>query len=271
VCLAGGLAAQYPRLTLIRGELAIEEGVRINWTDFLVEIQEARSRIPERRVMVCRDGSFELRDIEPGEYYLRVVNVRGEAIQETLVFLRDTSPLAIRIAGPGGGRSRPVAGTVSVRELQKGPGKGAAPNDRGARYMASHQYAQAAKAFREAIGAEPRLAMAHHNLSIALLAMGDYGQAEVAARRALELAPDSASARYAVGLSLLAQQTNLAEAVDHLLQAAPKFPRARLHAARTLAGQGNRQEAAAQLRLYLATANAADRPAVEAWLASLER
>ncbi|MGH7254981.1 MAG: tetratricopeptide repeat protein, partial [Nitrospirales bacterium] len=50
---------------------------------------------------------------------------------------------------------------------------------------------ESAKHFRKAVSADPKLAIAHFNLALALDKMGDHGKATEHFKKAAELAPDN--------------------------------------------------------------------------------
>ena len=60
------------------------------------------------------------------------------------------------------------------------------------------------------------------------------------------------------------------EALESLGAAARQFPKARLMAARILARLGDRARAAAELRIFLRSANPEEKPTVVRWLAKLQ-
>ncbi len=146
-----------------------------------------------------------------------------------------------------------------------------AHNNLGARYMALNQYDKAATEFQKTVALDPESTKGYLNLSLALMARRRYPEAETAARRAVQLDPHSVKARYALGQILASQEKNTPEALEHLRQAVPQYPKARLMLARVLVRQGAIDEAAAELREYLKSGNPDKRQEVEYWLAQLSQ
>jgi tetratricopeptide (TPR) repeat protein len=108
------------------------------------------------------------------------------------------------------------------------------------------------------------------NLALALYSRQRYAEAEDAARAALRLNPTMRNAQYALGLTLAAQRRAPEEAIQKLAAVADTLPRARLVLAGLLSDKGDRNQAAAELRKYLASGDPVERQQVKVWLAQLE-
>ncbi len=109
----------------------------------------------------------------------------------------------------------------------------------------------------------------HVNLALALATASRFSDAAISARRGLQLDPSSVSARYVLGVSEVTAGRCTGEAERDLRAASDHFPRARLTLARLLECRGEKGEAAAELRSYLESPRAANRPGVEQWIQRL--
>jgi Tfp pilus assembly protein PilF len=256
-------------------------------------------------------GNFEFRNVPSGDYQIRLTDFAGNVLAEQSVHLippvwfvnidlrPDNAP------APAGGSAG--GGVVSLAELQhKVPGKAAkefekaskaarkgdneaaiahlqkaieidpgyiqAYNNLGARYLRAQEYDKAAEEFLRALELDPNCQPAASNLGFTYIALQRYSDAEQYARRAVDLDATSNRARFALGLALAAQNREPEEALRNLKAAARELPQARLALAQFLSDHGAKAAAAAELRKYLDSpeAAAADRQKLEAWLLRLE-
>ncbi len=292
-----------PRRVFVEGEVSQEHGMLPD--DLTVEAYDLRNHVRVDQAMVRRDGRFQFRSIPTGDYWIRIVNMRGDVLGEDLASIHENrGPLLFQIPARDG--IRPPEGVVPVerilhpvphkarkefRQSQKALAAGQteeslkhlekaiqispnyleAHNNLGARYLMLGQFEEAVKEFRTTIALDPALAKAHSNLSVALMMRRSYPEAETAARRALELEPQSAPASYVLGQTLALQGKNTPEALRSLRKSAEQYPKARLVIAQLLVRQGAIEEAAIELREYLRSANPEKRQEVQSWLTRLER
>jgi tetratricopeptide (TPR) repeat protein len=254
-------------------------------------------------VQVMSDGSFELSDLDTGEYEVKISTLSGDLVHQEFINIgENVGPLLVRLplreVTPQGG------GTVSVRHLLHRPSSKAvreyraalkscrsgrvgkcqehleraieidadymeAHNNLGVRYMAQDQYDKAVVEFQRTVELDPSSTRGQLNLSLALSLLKRYSEAEEAARRALQLEPRSIPARYALGQILAVQDKNTPEAVKSLQMATEQFPNARLPLARVLVCRGAIKEAVRVLREYLQSGTSEKRQEVQTWLAHL--
>ncbi len=272
----------------------------------VVDLEPASSDGVGARTEVDGSNDFSFDEVPIGDYRLRVTGLNGNVIYEEYVSVSDgDNSLVIRL--PDQQIERPASDTISVQRLErkippkaftelkksgeasrKGdlqksvdhlqraiqayPDYVEAHNNLGVCYLRLNRVQEALAEFQKAGQLDPESARVNANLSSVLLMVSRYPEAEAAARRALRSDPSSDNARYILALSLKAQNRAEAEALEDLRRVAPQLPRARLAAAEILVQQGHRHQAIRELRQYLqAAASAADRPAVQSWLAQLQR
>lgn len=298
-----GQAQQDPaKRVFVEGEVSQEHGTLPD--DLVVEAYDLRNHMRVDQALVRRDGRFQFRNLPTGDYWIRIVNLRGDVLGEDLASVHENrGPLSLRIRAQDG--IRPPEGVVSVgkmlhpipdkaekefrrsqkalsagqaeeslkhleRAVQISPNYVEAHNNLGARYLMLGQQEEAIKEFQKTIALDPALAKAHSNLSVALMMRHRYPEAEAAARRALELEPGSAPPSYVLGQALTLQQKNIPEALENLRKSARQYPKAHLVIAQLLVRQGAMEEAANELREYLRSGNPEQKQQVESWLTRLE-
>ncbi len=291
------------RRVFVEGEVSQEGGMLPD--ELTVEVYDLQDHMRVDQAMVRRDGRFQFRNLQTGNYWIRIVNMHGDALLEDFAFIHENGvPLSFRI--PAREAIRASEGAVSVnrmihpiphkaekefRQLQKAFAAGQvqqslehlekaiqmcpeyteAHNNLGARYLMLGQPDKAVKEFRATIALDPAFAKGHVNLSLALMINGGYPEAEAAARRALQLEPESVPAHYALGQVLGLQKKSAPETLGNLRKAVEAYPKARLIIAQVLLRQGAIEEAVLELRAYLASGHPEKRQEVQSWLASLER
>jgi tetratricopeptide (TPR) repeat protein len=212
------------------------------------------------------DGAFEFRGATPGPYLLTVRNERGETVYQNSVSVGEPGmpPLIIHLPESltGSRASQPLAGAISVRQLQHPPTRKALNAAvQAARFSAARDYSKAAAALEKAVALSPDYADAHTNLgamyfrlaryqesiaeterSIAIggatapklcnvafaqLQLANDANALDAARAALRLQPDDPRAHFIVGLVLFLSHGPVDEVKNHLEFAARTLPDAR--------------------------------------------
>jgi tetratricopeptide (TPR) repeat protein len=291
---------------MVRGRL--ESDIAFLQADLTVELQDHSRGSFAAQSTVGNDGSFELRNVPTGLYYLRVVSLRGDIVCEQIVdVLPYTGELTVRLPKRSG--SHPGAGTVSVRQLQRpvpekafravaeaqqdavaGRGLDAvrklehalriypdysdARCNLGVQYVRLGRYREAQEQFEKAAEIGPPSAMLFGNLAFSLCALGRLKDAEQAARRAVALDKSYARGHFLLG-SILAKSVapgfleRAPEAAQHLRLGAADVPHAFIEIAQIYLTEGDRLGAAEELRLYLQSGDRKYRPDVEGWLAKL--
>jgi Flp pilus assembly protein TadD len=258
----------------------------------------------DRQVQTSGTGDFEFPSVPSGTYVVQVTDGVGNVLARQVVDADGPEPLRLRIGERA--TAQPPSGTVSaravrvkvpsaaVKELRKAsqleqggdvpaaldhlhraveicPDFAGAHNNLGIAYLRLNRAEEAVGEFRTAQRLDPGTALYSANLGAGLAAVGDYAGAVTAEREALREDPGQSRARYVLGMALHALG-QLRDALKYLREAAADMPSARFQAARVLADLGQRGEAAAELRRYLASpGEVRDRPQAEQWLAELER
>lgn len=297
-----GFAQQgFPGSGLIRGEVSLPEGVSAD--GLVVELHDVANQLTNNQVSLDRDGSFQLHEVPPGIYDIRIVNIRGDVLLERVMPVHEGGVLSLQLSSVGHDRKPQGAVSVSrllhpiprdaekefiramearengrlnesVEHLEKAirifPAYTEAHNNLGVRLFVSGQNDKAAQEFRTAIALDPACAKAYANLSLVLAAEHHYSDAEEAARRALQLEPETEAGHYALGMALAFGEIDPTEALAHLRRAVHGFPAARLSIADLLMRKGAVDEAVLELQAYLESGKQEHREEVQAWLARLK-
>lgn len=299
---AASLSAQMtqPRSVRVQGELSQEGGGTVD--GLWVELTDQGR--PVQRVPANPDGGFQFSDLPTGDYEVRIVDWQGRVLRREFVSLHDNgAPIMIKLPktegspAPGGPVSvrsllHPVPSKArkeylraekslkegspadAVQHLQKAvelfPGYVEAHNNLGTRYMLERKYERAVLEFKTAVDLDPSSTVPQSNLAVALVTLKRYDEAADAARRALATDSDSPQARYALGLAAAGKGQCTEAALGNLKAAAQKFPKAHLAAATVLVCRRDPGAAATELRAYLASPGAENRPLVERWIGELE-
>lgn len=136
----------------------------------------------------------------------------------------------------------PAAGRGLSRSVERGPSK-RVPTllSEGDTRMADGDHAEAAARYEEALALEPRNAVAHNKLGLALQMQGRFGHAEEQFRRAIELKPSYAEAYFRLG-TVLRWKGNFSASETALRRTVKLDPRnadALVGLGQTLAGLGS--------------------------------
>jgi tetratricopeptide (TPR) repeat protein len=243
----------------IKGELRSDSTVPFH--EYLVEVGDLGHSTDTRRTEVQFDGTFQLRDIHPGTYTLRVTTLDGELVHQELVTVApQTGPLTIRLPAP---RTKPSApGIVAFNQLRHPPSRKAFQAMEAAqRYSESGQTEKAVEELEKAVRISPEYADAYNNLGVQHIRMGRfqeacdefshaiaiagpstsrlsnlaYAQRQLnrlpeaieSARAAVRLDPTSAQAHLILGSILAIDPGTRAESIPHLERAAETMPSAR--------------------------------------------
>lgn len=110
------------------------------------------------------DGEFEFRDAPPGAYLVTVTNERGEAVYQSNVSIGGPgmTPLIIHLSDglPARGASPPLAGAISLRQLQHPPSRKAFDAAAQAqRFSEAGDYPKAATALESRLRSRPTTPM----------------------------------------------------------------------------------------------------------------
>ncbi len=175
------------KITVLRGELQTES-TAIRLSDYQVQLISTTSHFVTDRSQVSSDGTFYLRDAEPGIARLLVLDQRGEIVQEEYLTIHEGIALNVRLKTPE--KAEAASGRVSVNELTHPvPEK------------ALKEYAKAKKAtsdgdldktiahFRKAVEIYPRFFQAWNDLGVAYMKERHAEEAAGAFQKAAEIAP----------------------------------------------------------------------------------
>jgi len=302
---ADGLQSGPQRMFTLRGEISSPTPIAESWAVELIPDGHGITR----RVLVNRDGSFEIHIADCGTYDLSVMDGGGKLVYRQPVFVSQPQQfLSIQLPHSTGMAARSAENSTSLHQLQhkipaeaqtafrqaqiaasKGnqqeaielfrqaiaidPEYADAYNDLGVLEAAQNQLREAAGQFQKAIGLEPDHRLAAANLSVVLAKMENFQEAGRVARKALELNPNDAQLHFILASSLLVTGGDTAEALTNLQQASREIPKAHLLAAAALAQAACRKGALEQLKEYQRAAPADDtnRSKVEAWITQLEQ
>lgn len=270
----------------------------------VAELRDYATHLAVERTIVGPQGSFEFRNVNEGDYELRILTEFGETVTQQQITVRPMNDtITIRLNLPRS--ERPPSGRISLARLQhKVPKKAQkeyekaqarlqahdidgsllhlqtavsldpdfmeAYNNLGCRYLELGRYQQAITAFRQSLKLDESVGFTHSNLALALLQVRDFSGAEISARRGLELEPDSSKAHYALGLVLYVQHKLTRETLGHLRRSEDAFPNSRIAAANVLLALGSVAEARNELTPYLSTGDPGKRKEVERWLSTLK-
>ncbi len=170
----------------VRGEL--QSGTPRSYSEYMVQLVDRSNRNTLSRVEVRGDGSFEVRNVLPGEYNAVVTTLYGDEVSAQSVTIAARNNLVtVRIPDaplkPLGGR------TISVRQLMNPPSKKAFRSFMTAqKFSASGDYAKAAEALERAVAESPDYAEARVNLSVQYMRTGRFPEAMAELQRAMEIA-----------------------------------------------------------------------------------
>jgi tetratricopeptide (TPR) repeat protein len=185
VYLAGCLFAG-TTLSEFKGRLT--EGATASYDGLVVEVTNLQDRTIREHVDVSSDGSFGFRPIPDGSYQVRVLTRYGDEITSALTSIGPSAlPFEIRL--PQAGLSKPVAGTVSIQQLNHPPSRQAQKLlESGHKLEREHNYDAAAARFREAARDAPNSVQAHADLGLALSNLRQWDAAADEYRAAIALA-----------------------------------------------------------------------------------
>jgi Tfp pilus assembly protein PilF len=294
------LAQEARPIQTVRGEIHTSETTQ----ELAVQLQSTAGFASVQRANVRSDGAFELHDIPPGTYVLKVVRFPDEVVAEQPVNIAGTNDLLqIRLPDQPAGRKF-GGGTISVHALQHPLSKhalhafakaqryseagdhakaiaelrrviddaaaeGYARGNLGAEYLRAGQPAAAIEQLEQAVRLVPDSPVMHTNLAYAFSVTGDLDRAEQEARRALQIDRSHSQAHYLLGHLLLARGTKLEEGVENLKIARHSFPKARIVLAQFYVRHHDPAAARQELQEFLTEAGGDDREKAERWLAEL--
>ena len=175
--------AQSPGVTC-RGELKSTSPQ--SFSSFVVLLDDNSHRDSRQRVDVRGDGTFEVRNLTPGDYIVTVMTLSGELVTRQIQSINPFTGIEIRLPEPKA--SRPGTGTVSIRELRHPPSKRAVHSIVEAqKFSSSGDFSKAAEALERAVRESPDYVPAHVNLAAQYARLGRLQEAAAELDRALEI------------------------------------------------------------------------------------
>jgi tetratricopeptide (TPR) repeat protein len=175
----------------VKGEL--KSSTPQSFLEYLVQLQDPTHREAFSRVEVHSDGTFEVRNVPPGEYTIMVTTLHGEVMFEQPVTVTPHTQLEVRF--PDTPARRAGATSISVNQLLHPPSKKAVHSFVEAqRFSSSGDYTKAAAALERAVQESPDYAEAHVNLGVQYIRTGRLEAAALELYRAIQIAgPSSVS------------------------------------------------------------------------------
>ena len=173
----------------VRGEL--KSASPRMFSEYSVQLVDPLRHTAVGRIDVRNDGSFEVRNIQPGEYMVVVTTLMGDPVMQQPVSVTGMSAIEVRL--PAVPENRPGAETISMKQLLHPPTKRAVRSFAEAqKFSASGDYAKAAGALERALQESPDYAEAHVNLGVQYIRAGRLEAAAAAEiRRAIAIAGPS--------------------------------------------------------------------------------
>jgi tetratricopeptide (TPR) repeat protein len=177
----------------VKGELRSEEPR--HYSEYVVQLVDPLHRNSFSRIDVRNDGSFEVRNVPPGDYMMIVSTLAGQSVLEQTVSVNPYSgPLTVRIPSTSG-KTQPGAHTISMKQLLHPPSKRAFHSFVEAqKFSSSGDYTRAVAALEKAVQDSPDYAEAHINLGAQYVRTGRPQAAIAELNRAMEIAGPSAIA-----------------------------------------------------------------------------
>jgi tetratricopeptide (TPR) repeat protein len=258
-----------------------------------VELLNSTTMAITIRTPVDSDGSFVMRDVNPGSYLVRFIAApKGPA--------RPTEDLQIAVGEEAHEGQEPAA-TVSAATLANPPSRKAmkylekaqryslagnsakaievlksAPLDPagasyihsrlGTEYLKCGEYLLALPQLEEAARLAPRDSVHHSNLAYVYVALGRRKDAEQAARKAVELDGRNTKAHFLLAAALADDPKTVGEAITHLKIAHRDVPSARFLLAQLLMVTGSRAAADREIESFLDVATGTQREIAQRWL-----
>ena len=270
-----------------------------------LDVELVRGHTARERVHVSSAGNFEFEPVPPGDYQFRVLDRSGAVVLEqsealggkgdfVLLLIRDPKIQTFATNTVSFARLRhktPSRAWDAFRAAQKAANAGdirksvqllsdsltidpdfaEAHSDLAARFAKMGRMDEALQHAQTAFGLNSELPEAGCNLALLLVTQRKYDEAELVARRLLNGHYYLPELHGVLAISLIGQQRNMAEALNHLEQAAGDIPFIRLLAARALAEFGQPALALSQVKSYLqSSAHDCERQELEAWATSVE-
>jgi Tfp pilus assembly protein PilF len=259
----------------------------------------------KQRTRILTNGNFEFTAAPAGYYKFRVTDVFGKVIyqqtkslggEDNFVFLVVPDPRARQAAKDTVSLSAlqhktPRRAWDAFRAAQKANASGEtelsiqrlhealvadpdfpeAHSDLAAIYAKMDRLDEALEHAETAFKLNPQLPEAGCNFALLLVSLKRYPEAESTARHMLSGGYYVSVLHSVLAISLIEQRKDINDGLEHLKQAVTELPFVRLLAAHALADIGRRDLAAIQVKQYLqVSAHDCERPALEAWLTSVQ-
>ena len=265
----GGSGAVSSADVRVTGEFALTQGAPLMSLYELKVVEMPQNRVIHREHVSWSPGQPWLEVVipkqktsEPVSGWVTVNQLRQKPPRKALKeFARSQKAMA--------GRDYPQSAAHLEKALAIYPSYIDAHHQLGMAYFKQNNFPAAIESFRRALEIDPARGTSRYCLALALAGMEKFEEAETAAREAVRLSPGLPWAHYVLGLVLVKRNPDTAEAMAQLRQAAPSIPLARIGLAHLLASQGKPQEAAVELRSYLASGTTMNRQWAEAWIRKL--
>ncbi len=258
-----------------------------------VELVNANTMSMLQRAEIQNDGSFVLRDVNPGSYVVRFVGSRPGTIP--------SPDLQVAVGEETAGAREAPPATVSAQTLASPPSKKvvkylvkaqhyseegnsvkaievmkSAPLDAasapyvhsriGTEYLKAGDTERALPELEEAVRLAPKESVHHANLAYGYEALGRMKDAEAEARAALELDGTNTRAHFLLGAALADQPERIGEAITHLKVAHRDVPSARFLLAQLYVITGAQAAADREIASFLEVATDSQKASARRWL-----
>jgi tetratricopeptide (TPR) repeat protein len=257
-----------------------------------VELVDSNNMMLMGRSNVSSDGTFAIRDVNPGSYLVRFIGAAPNS----------SRPQDLQVAvGDAAIAAEDPAATVSAATLASPPSKKtlkylikaqryseagnsskaievlkSAPLDPagapylhsrlGTEYLKGGRYDLALPELLEAARLAPKDSVHHANLAYVYEATGRRDEAEAAARKALDLDGGNSKAHFLLAATLADRPARLPEAITHLKAAHRDVPSARFLLAQLYMITGQKGAAEKEIQSFLEVATDAQRATAQRWL-----
>lgn len=201
------------------------------------------------------EGQFDIPNLTPGEYTLRVEadRLRYEVINEQVQVYRGM-PSNVTIAlkeKSSSNEARPRGDVISVNELDKDvPPQARKEFDRAGKLAQEGKAAEAIEHLRKVLSLYPNFMAAHNDLGAQLLEQGNLDEAATELRRAIELDAKAFNPYLNLGIILVRQQrfSEAAETLRKALSLESNSPAAKLYLGLALTGLNDLDGAERELK-----------------------
>jgi len=182
---APGLSGNMNAQPVVQGEI---RNINFDTTDLMIVVSTLADGRPLERVPVEGSGTFQLYNMPPGTYSLKLIRPPGETILEQIAQIGNGQMISLQM--PDSPARNAAASTVSADQLQHPlSSKGAKMIRKAQSYAAAGDHAQAIDELRKALNEPSAVPYAHSLLGAEYLKTGQVAPAEAELEQAVQLLP----------------------------------------------------------------------------------